>query len=129
MRTRTKMRKYCTIEHLLMRLTQNTVKLVCVVANIFTNNTNYKLPTGVDNVVYNSNRLSSFRSSLRNRFRHSFRQRSENHRRSAVSTSEHRNVCKRDTSIRVQLNSVSQIDRVSRLVFPIAYLLMNFVYW
>jgi len=34
-----------------------------------------------------------------------------------------------ETSIRVQLNSVSQIDRASRVIFPIAFLGMNFMYW
>ena len=74
-------------------------------------------------------RLSSFRNSLRNRLRQSFN-RSNNIRRPYLTfDSKKMNDPVRESSIRVQLNSVSQIDRASRVIFPITFLIMNFVYW
>lgn len=75
--------------------------------------------------AYAQCRLSSLRNSLRNRLRASFRGHSRGTRRSpAVVTGQ-----VQDTSVRVQLNSVSQIDRVSRVIFPLAFIGMNFIYW
>jgi hypothetical protein len=35
----------------------------------------------------------------------------------------------RRESISFQLNSVSKIDRIARIIFPLAFIIMNLVYW
>ena len=85
-------------------------------------------------VDQNPNRLSSFRNSLRSRLRSSFRQRPSQQRKSCIALGQNGKpaaaMCRQtETSIRVQLNSVSQIDRVSRVIFPLFFSLLNFIYW
>ncbi|CAG2109427.1 unnamed protein product [Medioppia subpectinata] len=54
-------------------------------------------------------RLSSIRASIRNTF-----SRKKSRRRPAIT---------------LQLNSVSKIDRISRVIFPLLFVIMNLVYW
>ena len=54
-------------------------------------------------------RFSSFRTSIRNTFG-----RRKSDRRQSISW---------------QLNSVSKIDKISRVIFPLAFIIMNLVYW
>lgn len=79
--------------------------------------------------IETQHRCVGFRDSITNRLRASFSRQSGRgggEARTRVTSSVHRHG---NTSVHIQLNSVSQIDRVSRVIFPIAFILMNFVYW
>ncbi|RWS29987.1 GABA-gated ion channel-like protein [Leptotrombidium deliense] len=58
------------------------------------------------------NRISSLRASINRGLKRTFS----------------RNKSKKET-VTFQLNSVSQIDRISRIVFPFAFIIINFIYW
>ncbi|RWS11223.1 GABA-gated ion channel-like protein [Dinothrombium tinctorium] len=58
------------------------------------------------------NRFSSLRASINRGLKRTFS----------------RSKSKKET-VSFQLNSVSQIDRISRIVFPFAFVIINFIYW
>lgn len=60
-----------------------------------------------------SSRFSSLRASIRGGLRRTFS----------------RGKKARDDELTFQLNSVSQIDRASRVFFPLAFIIINLIYW